>query len=52
MPGTTGTPSFWAVLRAAILLPTARIVSGPGPMNLTPALAHASEKSAFSERKP
>ncbi len=37
---------------AADLTPMARIADGGGPTNTQPARAHASAKSAFSERKP
>ena len=51
-PGTTGTPAACISARAAVLPPMARIADGGGPMNVAPAAATASAKSAFSDRKP
>ena len=36
----------------ALLKPSLRLAEGGGPMKVMPRLAHSSEKSAFSERKP
>ena len=51
-PGTTGTFSWMATRRAAILSPMDRMAAGGGPMKTRPAAAHASAKPAFSARKP
>ena len=51
-PGVTGTPAAFIKSRAADLEPAFRMASPEGPMKVSPALAQASEKSAFSERKP
>ena len=50
--GTSGTLAFSISDLAALLEPIARIASAGGPMNTTPALAHAAAKSAFSDRNP
>jgi hypothetical protein len=52
VPGRTGTASFWASRRAAVLSPMRSSSSGRGPTKVIPAVAHARAKSAFSERKP
>ena len=36
VPGTTGTPAFWASLRAAVLSPSRSRRSALGPMKVTP----------------
>ena len=51
-PGTTGTPAACISARADVLPPIARIAAGGGPMNVAPAAATASAKSAFSDRNP
>ena len=51
-PGVTGTPAVRMISRAADLLPAFRMVSPEGPMKIRPAAAQASEKSAFSDKKP
>ena len=51
-PGVTGTPAAFIRSRAADLDPALRMVSPLGPMNLMPASAHWSAKSAFSDKKP
>ena len=51
-PGTVGTPARAAISRATALSPMARIVSGRGPTNTSPALSTIAAKSAFSDRKP
>lgn len=45
-------PAVMARERASTLSPILRTVSGDGPMNSTPASAHAWAKSDRSERKP
>ena len=52
MPGSTGTPASAMSALAAVFDPIARIAAGGGPTKVRPAVAHASAKSAFSERKP
>jgi hypothetical protein len=37
---------------AADFDPIAAMAAGGGPMNTTPAAAHAAAKSSFSDRKP
>ena len=51
-PGTTGTPACDASCRAAIFDPMRAMTSAGGPMNATPAAAHAAANAWFSERKP
>ncbi len=51
-PGTTGTPTACTVSLARILSPIKEIASAGGPMNTSPASAHARAKPAFSARKP
>ncbi len=51
-PGAVGTPARAATSRATALSPMARIVSGLGPTNASPALSTIAAKSAFSDRKP
>src|ERR1700722_15492583 len=51
-PGRTGRPAAIACSRAASLSPAASSVSGVGPMNTTPAAAHARASRAFSDRNP
>ncbi len=51
-PGTTGTPAFCAIARAAIFDPSRSITAAGGPMNVMPASAHAAANAAFSDRKP
>lgn len=51
-PGTTGTPAAAITAFASALSPIERIAAAGGPTNLMPAAAQASEKGAFSERKP
>ncbi|CAM5431184.1 hypothetical protein SGRIM128S_08674 [Streptomyces griseomycini] len=51
-PGTTGTPAAFTVSFARILSPIREIASAGGPMNTSPAPAHARAKPAFSARKP
>ena len=50
--GTVGTPAAAAMARAETLSPSRRRVSGRGPMNATPAAAHASANSGDSDRNP
>jgi len=50
--GMTGTPAFAAKMRASILLPSLRMVSGCGPTNVIPAAAHASANSGLSDKNP
>jgi len=52
LPGTTGTPTATAAVRAAVLLPIRSIASADGPMNVSPAPSHALANAAFSARKP
>ena len=52
VPGTIGTPAAAITRRASVLSPIRRIASGDGPMNVSPALAHASAKRQSSDRKP
>ena len=40
------------IFLASLLEPMARIAAGGGPMKTMPALAQASAKPAFSDRKP
>ena len=51
-PGITGTPEAAIKRRAACLSPMARWTAGGGPMNVRPARATASAKSALWLRKP
>ncbi len=48
----TGTPAAVARLRAATLLPRARMVSGLGPTKTIAGVAQAWANSGFSDRKP
>ena len=50
--GTTGTPASTARFLAATLLPSRRIVSAEGPMNVMPAASHASTNSGDSDSSP
>ncbi len=50
--GITGTPALAARLRASILLPSLRMVSGRGPTNVIRAAAHASANSGLSDKNP
>ncbi len=50
--GITGTPALAARLRASILLPSRRMVSGSGPTKMMPAAAQASANSGLSDKKP
>ena len=52
VPGRMGTPAAVIALRAEILPPIRRMISGVGPMKAMPHLRHTSAKSGFSERKP
>ena len=52
LPPRTGTPTDFAMSRAAILSPSWSRDSGRGPMNTIPALSQARAKSGFSDRKP
>jgi hypothetical protein len=50
--GGAGTPTSTARLRAATLLPSRRMVSGFGPMKMTPFAAQASANSGLSDNRP
>ena len=52
LPGTTGSPSDTAWVRAAVLSPIRSRTCGEGPINTMPAAAQVRAKSAFSDRKP
>ncbi len=52
MPGTTGTPASSIRRRAVVLTPMLSIASGGGPMNTSPARAHARAKPACSAKNP
>src|SRR6266851_5446357 len=51
-PGTTASPSRWAVRLASILSPISRMCSGLGPMKCTLCSARISANRAFSDKKP
>ena len=46
-PGTTGTPAFCAIARAAIFDPSRSITAAGGPMNVMPASAHAAANAGI-----
>ena len=50
--GSNGTPARSARARASCLAPKDRSCAGVGPMNVSPAAATCSAKSACSARKP
>ena len=52
LPATSGAPARTAISRAVILLPSSRMASGAGPIQVSPASRTAWAKSAFSDRKP
>ncbi len=52
MPGTVATPRDSTACLAEILSPIVSIAEAGGPMNTTPASAHACANAAFSDRKP
>ena len=52
LPGTVGTPAFFAVSLATDLSPIFRIASGEGPIQVRPTSPRISAKCAFSARKP
>ena len=52
LPGTTGTPTCFARVRAAVFEPRLRIESAEGPMKTMPAASQAAANSAFSLRNP
>ncbi len=52
LPGTVGTPTWRARLRAAFLSPSMAMASCEGPMNSMLQLRQTSAKCAFSARKP
>ena len=52
VPGTKGAPARTAISRAVTLLPSVRMTSAVGPIQVRPASVTAWAKSAFSDRKP
>ncbi len=52
MLAKVGTPAALAAAMALALLPVSVSTSAVGPMNVMPALAQASARVGFSERKP
>ena len=52
VPATSGAPARMAMCRAVTLSPSARIASGLGPIQVSPAAMTSAAKSAFSARKP
>ena len=48
----SGTPAALAAAIARALLPVSSSTSAVGPMKVMPALAQASARAGFSERKP
>ena len=51
VPGSTGTPTFCASARAAVLSPIMRSSSTRGPTKVMPASPQAWANSAFSDKK-
>ena len=52
LPSMTGTPALFIVRRAASLSPIRRMVSGDGPMKVSPHFPHSSANAAFSDSSP
>ncbi len=51
-PGASGAPASRAMARAVTLSPRASMVSGAGPIHVSPAASTARANSAFSDRNP
>ncbi len=52
VPGASGAPTVRAIIRAAVLSPSASIAAGGGPIQVRPAAITSRAKWAFSARKP
>src|SRR5260221_12898681 len=52
VPGANGAPALRAMVRAAVLSPSASMAAGGGPIQVRPAAMTSRANCAFSARKP